>query len=352
MIFEPKFEVNIPTIEDASILAIPSPSEGFQNWKGNIIPKIVPPNNENLTILYSLKPDEMFPLKVIYAHTQDQSDSKDNNEEDEFRIANSIKGGIRQQYHYTDYFTDDKFKIIAQSANKTLNEFYTDICKFPMNSSANPFIASDLVVERDTNMIIEYLQSNGIDYLTEFDYYPDYYLYFLLTRFYSYPYSTTQLQYARYRKDANEIQKRFIDNVFEIEAIKYVEILMKPNSIYGIKALMLHFDTSYDPSYWVREYIKNVNYEMKILNPNLYYTTLDLSEILITWTDNEIARNIKIELPNRETYYTRRSWIEAIAGYLIATGIFGFQETPIFNDNILNEDRVWRQYDDYELLLK
>ncbi len=349
MIYEPKFSVTIPN-SDTSFLAVPSTTEGFLNWKNHIIPKIIH-NKENLTVLYSLKSDEMFPLKTIYARSENDI-NEDSGEKEEFRIANSIKGGIRQSYRNSDYFTDDKFKIIASSGNKTLSEFYTDICKFPMNPSANPFIASDLVVRRDNEQILSYLQSNGVTNITEFDYYPDYYLYFLLTRFYSYPFSDTQIKYSKYRKNANTFQKRFIDNVFDFKEAKadiYVEILMQEN---GIEKLKQYFDTKYDPSYWPKEYIELMNVkERKSINPNLYYTTLDLSEILITWTDNELLRDIKMTLPNRQTYFTRRAWIEAISGYLIATGIFGFQETPIFNDfeSIIN--RPWRQYEDYSLLL-
>lgn len=339
--YKPNFQVQLPK-EDTSFLYIPSPVNGYLNWKNIIIPKIVKANELNLSILYSLKSDNMFPLNVIYAKTE-------NNTIEEFSIAKSFKGGIRQKYKENDYFIDDKFKIIAQSGNKTLEEFFKDVSKFPMNPSANAFLASDLTIERNEDNILNYLRSNGISNITEFEYYPSYYLYFLLTRFYSYPFSDVQLKLAKFRKDGNEIQKRFIDQVFELEnPLPYVELLFKPN---GEEAIKSYFDTSYDPSKWAKEYIQDSNQNKKDLNLNVYQTTSSLSDVLITWTDNQIQKYFRIELPNRETYSSRRLWIEAISGYIIATGVFGFEETPIFDDTNPYVSHPYRAYEDHQLLL-
>lgn len=338
--FEPNFQVQLPK-EDTSFLSIPSPVNGYLNWKNIVIPNIVKANDLNLSILYSMKSDEMFPLNVIYAKTE--------NTNEEFSIAKSFKGGIRQKYKPNDYFIDDKFKIIAQSGNKTLTEFFIDVCKFPINPSANAFIASDLAIERNENNILNYLSSNGVTDITEFEYYPTYYLHFLLTRFYSYPFSDVQLKLAKYRKDGNELQKRFIDNVFEMDnPLPYVELLFKPN---GEEAIKSYFDTTYDPSKWIQEYIENSNTTKKDLNYNIYQTTSSLTDVLVTWTDNEIRKYFNIELPNRETYSSRRLWIEAISGYIIATGIFGFVETPIFDDTNPYIEHPYRAYEDHQLLL-
>ncbi len=258
-----------------SFLYIPSPIYAFRNSKGYIIPKLIT-DEESIQTLYLLRSDDMTPIRTTYARTRTASLAPD-----EYRIQDSIKGGIRQYYRDDFFFVEPKFVIVCATIRYDYKTLLVDICKFPMNPSANMFLASDLAIERNPQKIKQYLHSNGIFNITQFDYYPDYYLFFLLTRFYSYPYTPIQLQLAEERNNATEFQKRAIDSIFENkDALQYLEAIMT-NS--------LNFESKYDVSSWIGEYIVNSNKEKLVLNPNEYQTVISLSEILYSWTDNEIA---------------------------------------------------------------
>lgn len=323
-------------------LSIPSWDTGYRNSKGEIIPKLIK-DKKSTELLYFFNSDDMSPIKTIYLKTI---------EEEVPAIELSIKGGIRQLYQDNFFFIEPKFEIVCDTTEREYISLLKDICKFPMNPSANPFLASDLVIERNGKKIRNYLNENGIFNITEFEYYPDYYLFFLLTRFYSYPYSEVQIQLAKQRYNANSFQKRFIDSIFEREdAITYSNILFEEQ---GEEKLQNLFQTDYDFANWANEYIDYKN-EKRELNPNEYQTVLSLSEILYSWTDRDIdqyANEINFELPTRETHNNRYSWIETMAGFIIATGIYGYIEEPLFPDNNLSDiERPWHNYSNYDLLL-
>lgn len=323
-------------------LSIPSVDTGYRNSKGEIIPKLIK-DKKSIELLYFFNTENMTPIKTIYLKTI---------EEEVPAIELSIKGGIRQPYQDNFFFIEPKFEIVCNTTKRDYISLLKDICKFPMNASANPFLASDLVIESNGKKIRSYLNENGIFNITEFEYYPDYYLFFLLTRFYSYPYSEVQIQLAKQRYNANSFQKRFIDSIFEREdAITYSNILFEEQ---GEEKLQNLFQTDYDFTNWANEYIDYKN-EKRELNPNEYQTVLSLSEILYSWTDRDIdtyANEINFELPTRETHNNRYSWIETIAGFIIATGIYGYVEEPLFPDNNLSDiERPWHDYPNYDLLL-
>lgn len=323
-------------------LSIPSFDKGYRNSKGYIISNLTP-DEQNISLLYFFKTDDMSPAKTLYLKTIDEETPA---------IELSIKGGIRQPYLDKFFFIEKKFQIVCSTTKRSYVSLLQDICKFPMNSSANPFLASDLVINGNIKKIKAYLYSNGIFDISEFEYYPDYYLFFLLTRFYSYPYSEVQIELARKRHDADVFQQRFIDAIFERDdAVKYTDILFQVN---GKEKLQKYFQTQYDFTDWANEYIDYENKKLK-LNEKEYQSVISLSEILYSWTDNEIdsyADKLNFELPTRMTHNNRYSWVESIAEFIIATGIYGYKEEPLFPDNNYSDvERPWHDYPNYSLLL-
>lgn len=106
---------------------------------------------------------------------------------------------------------------------------------FSFHPDANFVLATELSFARDINIINEYFQSRGIVHLIDhnIEYYPLYYLFFLLTRFASYPLSESQIIYAQIRKNGTLEQKQLIDSIFDVKITPKILQLVKNPILLG-----------------------------------------------------------------------------------------------------------------------
>jgi len=330
--FRPTISVVVPPVH-TSFPAVPSAYYYYYNPHGI---KIAAPNNVgtseeqaiSLKIWYHLRSDQIFPLKTSYAEASKEQLGLDGIDRPSSILANSLKAGIRQYPESSDWILDDRFQmILGQMKRRSIDEFLGDFYRFPLNISADAFEAARLLEQYMRNgeeePIRRYFAERGVNHLKDhsFGYYPIYYLFFLMTRYASYPMTENQLKLAEIRAQTefDSPERIFIDAIFDfpIYQPEMLFAIIQQIQTQGPAAAGAQFQTSHaDWVRWADEYLLNADKEPKAI-PNLAAGTWVISDLLSTWTDNQIeefARQLDLELPFRSEFPDRYSYIMSIAG--------------------------------------
>lgn len=330
--FRPTQTANVPNMI-TSFPAVPSAYYYYLDSQGN---QVALPNNLgtpqeqeiSLIIWYSMKGDDVFPLKTAYVQAREEQIGLSGNNRPASTLSLSMKSRLRQYPAGNDWIFDDRFQmILSQMKRSSLTGFINDFYRFPLSPSADAFAAARLLEQymRDGNEtpIRKYFANRGVVHLKEhpLGYYPLYYLFFLMTRYASYPMSEDQLRLAeaRLQTDFESPARIFIDAIFEYEIYNMQEVLNLINQIktQGPAAAGAQYGTTHsDWVRWANEYLESAGVTAEPID-NLGAGTFVLAEKLNTWTDNQVeqmADALKLELPFRIEYPTRYAYLSSVAG--------------------------------------
>jgi hypothetical protein len=323
VIFNPPKEVSIPpSVLNNNVYLIPS----AKYYYGDKIP-VPGSENEDLKILYSLKIDDVFPLLTVYAKSRNDQIGRNELNRPSSQIALSMKNQLRQYSDREDWFYYPRFDILlSQMKGFTTEKFIDDFYKFPLNPNADAFTVARLLEDYLRSgceiELRKYLEEKDSIYLLNhsFDYYPLYNLFFLLTRFYSYPMEETQIQLSirRFQTKYNSPERIFIDSVFnyQINNIQTVLDIVDQISVHGPEKIGLLFNTT-NPQWfhWGNEYLAQLGKIPEGIE-NLADLNYIVAEKLYTWTDNqieELCKRVNLVMPYPSEYPTRKSFVEDIA---------------------------------------
>ena len=332
VVFRPVQSTETPNV-NPSFPCVPSAMYFYRSRTGERIPmlnNIGSPEEQllSLTIWYSMKSNEIFPLQTVYAKAREDQIGVEGRDRPNSEIALSMKNRLRQYGDSSDWFFEDRFQLlIGQAKRFSLDKFINDFYRFPLAPSSDPFEVARLlepyIGDGDESHLRRYLQERGVTHLLDhsFGYYTTYELFFLLTRYASYPMTENQLRLAerRARTTFNSPERVFIDAIFDYQIYDIAGVLQLIDQIAneGPGPAGRRFNTTHaDWFRWGDEYLKNAEVTPQPIQ-NFAGPIYLLSEKLYTWTDDqidELARRINLDLPLREEYPNRISYIESIAG--------------------------------------
>ncbi len=231
-------------------------------------------------------------------------------------IAASMKLRLRQKPTLDSIILPDNLQPILFRSNKTMEDYINDIYLFPMHPSANIILAADLTVHRNVNNIRKYFSSRGINHLNNqsLDYYPEYYLFFLLTRFASYPFSEDQITLIQLRKE-NKEKRHLIDSVFEVRLTSEI-----------LRLITMPLEESTRLVQGQPGWTKFGNEYLRFLHPGqtegFDYQETDLNtilEMIPNWTDQQIialCRSKNLSIPTLDQFSSRIDWITDVLSTL------------------------------------
>src|SRR5579875_20345 len=318
--------IEVPNTE---FLIIPSAKYYYLN-KDNIRIPFPSSEIEDKKILYSMKKKEIFSLDTAFAKANPIQIGwpykiKNGPADEAYSIlANSLKGYLRQYTDDSSYLYFDQFHMITMLTKTgfletmSQSQFMTDLYLFPPNPASDIFLSSRLfdnyLTAGDEEPLRDYLHNCGVTHLDNhsFNYYPVYYLFFLLTRFYSYPLTENQIKLSieRNKYPFNSNEHKFIDCIFNYN-IDIKEIL---NMLKDLKNTELKLGTTNED--WVRWADEYIFKPQKIDIKNFNIPSLDIADKLYTWTDievEELLKKLDIIPPFRSEFITRYEYIYAIA---------------------------------------
>ena len=325
VVFRP-FEVT-KTVPQSALTnnTLPFPSSKF--YYGDRIP--VPTQNDtiSLQIWYSMKSNDIFPLVTAYVKFREDQIGNDPFNYPASQIALSMKGGLRQYPDTNDWIYYDRFELIlGQIKGLSNEEFISDMYRFPFNPKSDSFLVArlleDYIKTGNEKNLRRYLASLGVTHLQDvfFSNYPLYFLFFLLTRFVSYPMSEEQIQLSnrRAQTERKSPERIFIDSIFHYPINNIAEVLniVDQIKISGPKIAGKRFQT--DNPYWVHwgnEYLFKSNEEPREI-PNLSDVNYVVAEQLYTWTDDQIkqlCKQLNMTRPFPSEFRTRASYTQDCA---------------------------------------
>lgn len=337
VIFSPSRQIDLPLSIHTNLYfpCIPSSKYYYISRKGDKVPVLnnvgsVEEQIHSAQAWYSMSSDEIFPLLTVYAKGREDQINRPPLDRPASQISFSMKSYLKQYPDSSDWFFDDKFQLlIGQMKIQSIDTFVNDFYRFPLNPSADAFTVARLlemyIRDGDETPLRKYLKDRGIFHLVNhpFGYYPIYHLFFLLTRFASYPFSEAQIQLANRRlsTEKDSPAQIFIDSIFQYEIYNIPQVLALIDSIQSQGPLVSAslFGTQHDD--WVRwgnEYLQNLGKPAEGIEniANLIYIIADK---LYTWTDNDVealCQRLNIPLPFRSEHPTRYSYITFIAGII------------------------------------
>lgn len=328
VVFEPNVKVNVPPVV-SSFPAVPSAYYSYMGPQENRISVLnsmgtEEEQQESLRIWYSMRSKTLFPLKTSYAETREEQLQYP---PPPSSIALSIKDRLRQIPETTDWFFIDIYGyIVAQRKDPSMGDFLELFYQFPCNPSADPPEVARLLKEYiessgDEEPIRKYLADRGVKHLENHNlrYYPILELFFLLTRYASFPFTEYQLRLLEKRGETTfgSPAEIFIDAVFyktDLETGLVLEVLNQIQT-QGPGEAGKRWSTS-DPHWveWADEYLVT---RERIPIENFSVSLYDLSDQLYTWTDfqiNELLLKLRIPPPFRQEYPARYAYISSLAG--------------------------------------
>lgn len=324
LVFKPFGTVTVPSNAlNSNNLIFPDPKYYYKDK----IPIPVYNNPIALQIWYSMKSNDIFPLVTSYAKARQDQIGLKPFDYPASQIAFSMKGGLRQYPDTNDWIYYDRFELLlGQIKGLSNEEFIADIYRFPFNSLSDSFLVAklleDYIKSGNEKPLRKYLTERGVTHLAEhnFNLYPLYFLFFLLTRFVSYPMSQEQILLSNRRilTQRKSPERIFIDSIFHypINDISYVLNIIDQIATLGpIKAGEL-FQT--DNPYWVHwgnEYLFRSNEEPRNIE-NLKDMNYIVAEKLYTWNDNqikELCKQLNVARPFPSEYNTRYSYVQDCA---------------------------------------
>jgi hypothetical protein len=275
-----------------------------------------------------MKNEMIFPLETIYVKIRDDQIGLTGRDIPLSNLSLSIKSQVRQYPLGDGWFFDDRFQLIlGQMKRRTMDDFVRDIYLFPLNPAADPFESARLIEgyirSGDQTPIKQYFKKTGVKHLQDhnLNYYPVYYLFFLMTRFASYPFDQNQLYLIEKRAETKfqSPVQQFIDSVFEYEIYQLDTLIQLIDRIEkeGPVSVGIQFGTNHEDWVgWADEYLQNEGVENQPID-NISDLTQNLVNKLLTWSDFQIEDLcLKLELtpPMRKEHPTRISYINQIAG--------------------------------------
>lgn len=324
IVFQPNHQYILPTVSITGMM-FPSCRHYYLNKNGD---KIAAPADDRLSleIWYSMNSDYVFPLKTVYANAREEHINCNKLDCPDSAIPFSMKNQLRQIPDSSDWFFSDRFQmIISQSKRITIERLQSDIYRYPLNPSSDAFSVARLlelyIQNPDETQLRRYLSERGVVHLKDhpFGYYPLYYLFFLLTRFASYPFSDFQLQLAQRRLQTSHGSpaRLFIDTIFDYDISNPAPILQIVDAIIANGPLSVASQLGTDSSDWVRwgdEYILNIN-RTALPIENIADANYILAEKLYTWSDiqvKELCNRLRLVMPFRSAYPNRFAYIADI----------------------------------------
>ena len=334
VIFKFSGQINIPPsiLNNNTSIIIPSAKYYYVSRDGDKVPV---PNTYgtdeekllSVQIWYHMNVNDVFPLLTTYAKSRRDQIGRNENNRPGSQIALSMKGQLKQFPDKDDWIYYDRFQLIlGQAQGQSLEEFINDFYRFPLNPSADSFMVARLMEsyfrDGDETQLRRYLQDKGIVHLANhsFDYYPTYHLFFLLTRFASYPFTEAQIQLSnrRYRTLWGSAERIFIDSIFHYEVYNLNLVLEIIDQIanQGPEKVGEIFGTN-EPDWirWANEYLANHGKTAQGIE-NLATVNYIVAEKLNSWTDlqiQDLCNILKLIPPFRSEYPTRYAYVADIA---------------------------------------
>uniref|UniRef100_A0A6C0IWS9 Uncharacterized protein n=1 Tax=viral metagenome TaxID=1070528 RepID=A0A6C0IWS9_9ZZZZ len=332
VVFRPINSTEVPQNFPSSF-ALPSAFYYYTSSLGEKIPAPVTTGSPqeqqlSLTIWYSMRANEIFPLETVYARAREDQIATSPTDRPRSVISLSMKNRLRQFADSSDGFFEDRFQLLlGQMKRPSLEQFIGEMLLFPLAPSSDPFEAARLIEQyiRDGNdePISRYFADRGVTHLIDhpYSYYPVYHLFFLMTRYASYPMNQEQLLLANRRRTApfGSPEQIFIDAIFdyEIHDIDRLLQLIDRIALEGPGPVGREFKTNHHDWYrWGDEYLQNADV-VPIPVDNFAEPVYLLSQKLYTWTDDqidELVRRMNFDPPIRDEYPTRISYIESLSG--------------------------------------
>jgi hypothetical protein len=331
VIFKPNISIEIPNIPPY-FPCVPSAKYYYVNPNGDKIPMINNVGSESeqvssLNIWYHMNVNDVFPLLTVYARSRQDQIGRTESNRPGSRIAFSMKSQLKQYEDRDDWFFEDRFQIIiGQMKNQHIEQFINDFYRFPLNPSSDAFMVARLLEEYirdgDETKLRKYLLDRGIFHLNDhpFGYYPIYQLFFLLTRFASYPLNENQVKLAnrRLQTQYGSPERVFIDAIFQYEIYNMDQVFQIIDQItsQGSIAAGAYFGTkNKDWVNWANEYLENYGKPAKGIE-NLASLNYIIADKLYTWTDIQIetlCNQLQLKTPFHSEYPTRYAYVADIA---------------------------------------
>ena len=337
VVFRPKNPITPPDIlnNNVSFPCVPSCRYYYVSYNGDKVPIInnVGTSEEqklSLAIWYNMPSDEVFHLLTQYAKgREDQIDR--GMDRPPSNIAFSMKRYEKQYPDSSDWFFEDRFQLlIGQAKIQSIDKFVNDFYRYPLNPSADAFMVARLmetyISSGDETELRKYLRDRGIYHLVNhsFGYYPVYELFFLLTRFASYPMTEAQLRLAerRSRTTFGSPERVFIDAIFQYEVYNITQVLQIIEQIASQGPMSVSNIFKTNNINWIRwadEYLKNLGTQAVGIE-NISNLNYIVAGKLYTWNDlqiEQLCNRLKITMPFTSQFPTRYSFVQDIAGRII-----------------------------------
>lgn len=245
------------------------------------------------------------------------------------------------KYNFLDSFTsyrrqklsmpyEASFKVLMGNCKKLLyDDLVTDFEKFPPNPAADVFEAASLAIVGNLVDIKQYfIEIDAVNHKNESALnlclqYNKYYLFFYLTRLYTYPFERKKQQLAEMRPHASENIKYLIDILME-----YSEDIL--NTLPDLNMLLSSVENTHPNIIWTKwanEYLDIEHYgNPYILKDKGTILLLEnknkVSEVydeLITWSDKLLYEIFDKETLLDPLLFTRRStWIMQVSIMLMS----------------------------------
>jgi hypothetical protein len=332
-----------PSLAVLTVSGLPFPSHKYYyETPGGIIAEPVSGTSDEIQtsyqIWYSMRSKQIYSLTTVYASTiPAQTYWFDTALIDYKRSVEYLPSSVlalslksqKRQYPDGGYWLYNSYIQQLVGKNVPLDKIIRDYYLFPPHPSADILISATLTVDYhqngDDSKIRKYLADRSVEHLVgaNLNYFPPYYLYFLLTRYFSYPISENKIKLAELRSKVkiNSPEQIIIDSVYENKDITSAVTVIHNVMVSGPDIMLKTFDTQNKLWYlWADEYITSMNME-PIEITNFEDPISEISSKLFTWSDNKIAEiACNIDGYNEEKvirkYPTRLQYIQTIANFI------------------------------------
>jgi len=224
---------------------------------------------------------------------------------DHLGLAPSITNRLRQVPSHDELLIMEPIGYMLSLSSINYDRYTDDIYLFPLHPDVNIITAADLALRRDIGGIIFYLNQLGIRIPGELEYYPMYYLFFLITRIASYPMTSGQIQLIQLRISSSPDRQELIDSIFELEITP--ELIQM---VIDLPPLGQPGWTKFGPEY-IRFLTPGTILDFEYLESSLENAV----DSLTSWSDSQIldlCSREGIDPPSLTRFSSRAGWISQI----------------------------------------